>query len=417
MSRRASIAWTAGAALLVLVTAVVLAARSSADASKEIATHVVVAGPFERQVTAEGYFEAENTTPIVAPTEAQEPMKIAWLADDQSLVKKGDMLVQFDPTDFTKNLVAGTNDRQKSDNKVVKLDAEAIATRRNLERDVTQAEAELTSAQSFAPKDPEIFSRYQVVESAIEEELAIERRAYARRVQAIRAQLASTDRDLQMIEQRKADLKISQAKQGLDALIISAPHDGLIVFKRDWRGEIPRVGSTMWPGSPIGEIPRMERMRAQLFVLEADAGGIEVGQNAIVRPDAFSSKSFPATVEQIDKIAKPRLRGVPVQYFGVRLKIASTDLSVMKPGSRLRATIDLARSERAITIPRQALFDKGGAKIVYVRSGQRFVARPVTVAVITPGKVMIQSGLVAGDVIAMKDPTAEEGETRAKAGA
>ncbi len=60
-------------------------------------------------------------------------------------------------------------------------------------------------------------------------------------------------------------------------------------------------------------------MEAEVFVLEADAGGLAVGQPAEVviveaRPerDVHRRRSTTSTT-----LAKPRIRGVPVQYFGV----------------------------------------------------------------------------------------------------
>lgn len=411
MKRSHIIAIAITAAIFAVGALVVMAARSTGT---NIPTYTVTAGMFDRRATAEGYFEAEKATPVVAPMQARGPLKIAWLAEDQTLVKQGDVLVRFDPTDFEMTLESGTNERQKSVNNITKLEVETGATTRNLARDSRQAQAELESARTFSARDEEIYSRYQVIESGIEEELAGEKREYAERVQQIRAELARADRDLEQIQQRKADMKISQAQSGLSALVATAPHDGLIVFKRDWRGELPRVGGNVWSGSPLGEIPLMTKMRAQLFVLEADAGDIAAGQKAIVRADSNPTVQFNGTVEQIDKIAKPRTRGVPVQYFGVRLTLDKYEPALMKPGARLRATIQLARNQNAITIPRQALFEKGGAKLVYVKNGDAFMPRPVAIGVFSAGKVLIASGLKAGEVIALEDPTRDASETTPK---
>ena len=36
----------------------------------------------------------------------------------------------------------------------------------------------------------------------------------------------------------------------------------------------------MWRGQPIGEIPDLKSMKAEVFVLEADAAGLAVGEKA-----------------------------------------------------------------------------------------------------------------------------------------
>ncbi|HXI14624.1 MAG TPA: HlyD family efflux transporter periplasmic adaptor subunit [Thermoanaerobaculia bacterium] len=367
----------------------------------------VTTGMFERHVTAEGTLQAEKATLISTPNETQGPMKIGWIADDQSAVKKDDVLVRFDPTDYVNELRGGTTERSKADNRILKHGAETDATRKNLQRDATQAELELEAAKVMRVTDDEIFSRFERIEGDIDESLANERRGYAYDVQAIRGALSRADRDIIAIDRKKADMRIGRAEKGLRALTVTAPHDGILVLQRDWRGDLAKVGSTVFSGRPIAEIPELGVMKAEVYVLEADAGGVAEGQKAEVRVDSAPGVVYAATVSRVDKVAKPRTRGVPVQYFGVTLKLARTDITVMKPGARVRATIELATLPNSIAIPRQALFEKKGDKIVYAQRGKTFVPARVTVGLSSAGKVIITSGLKAGDVIALKNPVEE----------
>ena len=107
------------------------------------------------------------------------------------------------------------------------------------------------------------------------------------------------------IESKKADLKIRNAQQGLHALELRAPYDGILVLQRDWRGDLPRVGATVWQGSPIGEIPDLKAMKAEVFVLEADAAGLAVGQKARVALESNSVVTYGGKISQIDKLARP----------------------------------------------------------------------------------------------------------------
>ena len=85
-------------------------------------------------------------------------------------------------------------------------------------------------------------------------------------------------------------------------------------------------------------------MEAEVFVLEADAGGVAEGQAAGVIVEATPEVAHPAKVTRVEAVAKPRFRGSPVQYFGVVLAFdgsAEADgaaRSVMKPGHRVRVT-------------------------------------------------------------------------------
>ncbi|MEO8215629.1 MAG: efflux RND transporter periplasmic adaptor subunit [Acidobacteriota bacterium] len=390
-----------------LVVAVILSAVAFTNLRKDeipIPLYVVREGVFDRHVTAEGSLEAVEATPITPPVEVQDMLKVGWIAEDQSPVHAGDPIVRFDPTDLEKMMSTGVDDRSTAGNKIIKLGADTSAARNNLGRDAGQAQRELQSAREFHLDDPDIFSRYQVIESGIDEDLAARKKEFADGMLRIRERLANADRQLLSIDERKAALKIGQAERGLKSLTVTAPHDGVLVLKRDWRGEIPRVGSSVWSGQTLGEIPRSGKMKAEVFVLEADSGGIAVGQKAKVRLESDRTKAWDAVVDRIDKVAKPRYRNVPVQYFGVTLALQQTNETIMKPGARVSATIDLAHEKQAITIPREALFEKNGSKIVYVQTGGKFIPTPVETGIASAGRILISRGLAAGTRIALRDP-------------
>ncbi len=369
-----------------------------------IATYKVAPSQFVRRVTADGTLKAVEATPVTAPHDVQRALKIAWIAEDGSIVKKDEVIVRFDPTEFENELLGGTEDRKTAANKLTKTDADSKTTRTNLQRDAHQAESELQAARRFNFDDAEVFSRYQRIESETDQELAVHKKEHAQEVLGVRETLSKADRDLLAIEDRKAGLRIRTAEQGLKSLEIVAPHDGILVLQRDWRGDIPRVGATMWQGSPIAEIPDLRAMKAEVFVLEADAAGLAVGQKAIVSLESHPDVRYSGKVTQVDKLARPRMRGVPVQYFGAIVSLDRTDPIVMKPGARVRAVLELENLASAFTIPRQAMFEKDGRRIVYRRKGARFEPVDISIASSSAGRVVVTKGLNKGDELALVDP-------------
>jgi hypothetical protein len=149
-------------------------------------------------------------------------------------------------------------------------------------------------------------------------------------------------------------------------------------------------------------------MEVEAFVLEADAGGLSVGLPATVTLEANPDVVYQATIKNIDKLAKPRIRDVPINYFSVILALEHTDEDRMKPGQRARATMNLD-ARQALAVPREAVFEKDGRKVVYVASGAGFDERPVSLDVSSPGLIVIASGLREGDRIALRDPTRPAG--------
>jgi HlyD family secretion protein len=374
------------------------------QAPNEVATFTVEPVTFTRRVTAEGTLKATKATPVTAPQNATAPLKVSWIADDGALLRKGDVIVRFDATDFENLLLSGREARQNAGNRLTKETAESSAVRKNLGRDARLAQSELEAAKRFKFDDAEIFSRYARIENEVDQDLAANKKRYAEEVLGIRGSLAAVERDLIAIDDRKAGLKIKQAEDGLQALQVVAPHDGIVVLQRNWRGDMPRVGDSMWRGQPIGEIPELQSMKAEVFVLEADAAGLAAGQKATLFLEADSNVTFTGTIQSVDKVARPRIPRQPVQYFGVTVQLDRTDVRLMKPGARVRAMLEVENQTNAFAIPRQAIFDKDGKKVVYVRRGDAFVPVEVTMGSSSAGRVVVTKGLAKGDAIALEDP-------------
>jgi HlyD family secretion protein len=388
------------------VSLLLLAAACGGEAP-DVATYRVEPAAFSRRVTAEGTLQAVKATPVAVPQNATAPMKVSWVADDGALVHSGDTIIRFDRRAFEDLLLNGREDHSTASNKLDEANAQSSATRTNLGRDARLAQADLEAARRYRFDDGEVFSRFARIEAEVDQELAVNRKRHAEEVLGVRDDLARVERDLLAIEDRRAGLKIRQAEEGLRALEVVAPHDGLLVLERNWRGELPRVGDTMWRGQPVGEIPELDSMQAQVFVLEADAAGLAAGQKATLFLEADPSSRFEGTIKSVDKVARPRIPRQPVQYFGVTIALERTNPRLMKPGARVRALLELEKNARAFAIPRQALFDKDGRKLVYRRKGTAFEPVEVTAGTSSAGRVVITKGLAAGDVIALQDPSAE----------
>jgi RND family efflux transporter MFP subunit len=367
---------------------------------------------FIRRVYAEGHLKAVDATPVVTPVDVQGPFKIAWLAADGSRVREGEVVVRFDPTELEKSLEDGRSDKATAEKKTDQRRIERDSTLSNLSRDAEMARLELKYAKEFQSKDPEIFSRTEIIESEIDEQLATDREASATGTRSIPEDLAGADLDLLEIEQHKAQLRIQEAEQGLQALEITAPHDGILVYERDWRGETVQVGQSLWNGQTIAEIPNLDTMEAEVFVLEADAGGLAEGGIAELILEARPDETYQATVKKVAALAKRKDRWVPVQYFGVTLELDRTDNSVMKPGQRVRAILMLDEREGVLVVPRDAVFEDDDRKIVYRRTRWSFEPAEVELGPSALGRVVIESGLEEGDVIALKDPTRKVEEDR-----
>lgn len=97
--------------------------------------------------------------------------------------------------------------------------------------------------------------------------------------------------------------------------------------------------------------------------------------------------------------------------------------TLLRPGLLADVEIIVDEVKDAVTVPMQAVFEKDGKPIVYVRASGGFEARVVTPARRTESTMVVSEGIRPGDVIALSDPFAnraqknqQQGSTGAPAG-
>ena len=399
-------------------------------AVRDTPVFTVESRPFQHRVTAEGRLEATHSTKLQVPREARRTVRLSWLAPEGSRLKQGDVVARFDGKSLREKLQDSRTDFESNQLELERSEIRSGVELGGLEKDLSVAELELEHAKRFQKTNTDVFSRRDILEDAIDGELAEDRKAHAQTSAGTRRSLAQTEQDLLTIQRRRVEMEIARAQDGLQALEIVAPHDGVLALAADWRGEKPAVGAEMWSGQEIGRIPDMSVMQAQVFVLEADAGGLAEGRTAEVVIEAHPEKVYEATIKSVAAVAKPRFPGSPVQYFEVTLEFEATDREIMKPGGRVTASLFLEDREQALVVPRQALFHGLGNEEpaeplpptdgpegtsapartmedraqVYVKNGSGFEVRSVVVGPTSLGQVVIEDGLEAGDVIALAEP-------------
>lgn len=373
------------------------------DATRPLETIRVEAQAFRHEVGADGLLEASKQTPVTVPSEVRGSVRIAWLAPEGA-VEEGELVARFDGRPFRERLADARHDLEDTTLETTKTRAGATSRRADTEKERQVAEIELERAETYGASDDEIFSRREILESEIDAELARERQRQAVAGAATDERLAGAELAILSVRERDATRRGSEAEQSLAALEVRAPHGGVFVPARNWRGEPLQVGHEVWQSQPIGEIPDLAAVRARVYVLEADAGGIKPGAGADVVVEARPERVLAATVESIEPVAKPRLRGSPVQFFGVVLTF-DDPADVGRPGQRVRARLKLAEVEDAIAVPRQAIEREGDQAFVWVLEGSAPARRTVTLGAASLGRVVITDGLAAGEQVLLEPPS------------
>jgi multidrug resistance efflux pump len=367
---------------------------------------------FVHRVSADGVLEAREVEVVTVPPQVRRMVRIVWLAAEGTRVKEGDVVARFDASEMERRLEEGSADVSSSRLKMGRAEDQGNVRLSEIATDREAAGLELDVARRFQKRDATIFSQLEIAESRIDEEVAGERRSHADGVYPVQEELSRAEVDLLDVDRRRAATEVDQAREGLAALEVRAPRAGAITWTRDWQGEPPRIGDQVWKGQELGQIPSLDDMKVEVFVLEADAGGLATGKPATVTIEAHPRIEYQATIERVESVAKPRFRRSPVQYFGVTLALERTDPEIMKPGQRVRATLFLDEVRDALVVPRQAITIVDGEPRVLVKTaGGLFEVRAVELGSQSPGLVVVSGGLEEGDVVSLAAPTAPSSRT------
>lgn len=87
---------------------------------------------------------------------------------------------------------------------------------------------------------------------------------------------------------------------------------------------------------------------------------------------------------------------------------------LLRPGLLADVSILIEKVPNAIHIPNQAVFEKDGKPVVYVKTGNKFEPREIKPAKRSESTMVIASGLKENEVVALADPTAKKGDSKSK---
>ncbi len=382
----------------------VLLAACSSEPDVPLLRVTVQAAPFVISIPAEGELESVTATPITAPNDVFEPQILAWIAEENTLVKAGDVVARFDDVRYRREVDTETLRQQQV---IAALDSKQFALgneRRDIFAERQLVTRELDFASMFAVDDLRVYSRNEIIDKMANVDYLNAKNSYQgwrTQRQEIKAQ---TETGLLLSQKQQHDTKLGNFQHALSRMEVRAPHDGVFVLDSNWSGKKTRVGETLWPGRKFATIPDLSKMQARIFVLESEAAGLAAGLKVRLRLDAWPQRSFDGEISQVDALASPRKENNPVKYFAATVTLKDADPSIMRPGARLKADVIVAEHATALTVPMQAVVRAEGETRLWVLDDDEPVQRTVTLGARSPTRVVVESGLQAGDQVLLQPP-------------
>jgi multidrug efflux pump subunit AcrA (membrane-fusion protein) len=219
-----------------------------------------------------------------------------------------------------------------------------------------------------------------------------------------------TPEDLQVaaaeVAQTKAARRIAEANLGYAN--ITAPMGGVVASVSTQQGETVTSGSAAAQAFTFVTIIDLNRLQVDAYVDETDIGKVRVGQAATFSVDAFPDKEFSGKVTAIYPKA---LIQQNVVTYDVVIMIDNHE-RLLRPDMTANTTITVAKRDKVLAIPNQAVRREEGDRVVFVQEGDRLVRRAVKTGWKDKSYTEVLSGLKEGERVVVGE--LENGKVPAK---
>jgi HlyD family secretion protein len=417
MRSRRAITWAVVAVILCAVVGVVAALRRATPATTgdEVPTGYVRRGVLDMKVYVTGELRASHSEMLTAPPIGGGALQITHLLHTGAAVKKGDLVMEFDPSEQRYKLDQNRSELMQADQEITKARADAAVVAAQDKVALLKARFDVRRAELDVQKN-ELVSTID----ARKNDLALEqaKRVLAELEQDVKSRSASNQATISLAEEKrnKAKLAMDQAQDSINKMRVTAPMNGLVALEKNegaagglfFSGmSLPeyREGDQVEPGRTVGQVIDPKGMELVAKVGELERNNVKQGQSVDIQLDALPGSTFHGTVKTVGGNNTRRFwEDDSSSKFEVSIALATTEAQ-MRPGLTARVFINGDPQKNVNYAPRQALFLKDNKRVAYVRNGNNFEPREVKILAQNESRAAIE-GISAGTEIALVDPTA-----------
>lgn len=362
---------------------------------------VVTRGALEERLVLTGEVDAAKSVELSVPRTDEWNLSIRWLAEDGTLVKKGDRVVEFDNSAVVDRIselelslieAAIELDTQQATNAVESEDKRFAVETQKTAVAKAKLDAEIP-AELVSRRDSQQFAlelaRAKVALATAESDLksVLDGGKYAEEVKRI-----ATDKALRALE---------SVEQQLGALAVVAPQDGVVLIAdQPWEGRKFQVGDNVWPGLTVAKLPDLSEMVIEAKLSDVDDGRVQPGMRVSCTVDAFPDRPLAGFIASVSPVAHESGQQSLRRFFAVKIELEEADPEVLRPGLSVKVEVITRHEDDVLVAPRAALDSSADKVLAHLQDG-----REVEVAVdfCTGQACVLLSGLDEGDVLRARE--------------
>jgi len=423
MKRSRIFAWSVAGIVVVASVSFVLASRTrKASKNDSIPLASVKRGEIDLEVHSTAELRANHAIMLPAPAVGGDALQIVRLVRTGELVKKGDVIVEFDPSEQQYKLEQSRSELLQAEQEITKAKADALVLTAEDKVTLLKARHNVRRAELDVKKE-ELVSKIDAQKNT----LALEQtqRVLAELEKDNESHRASGQASIALAQEKynKAKLAMDQAQQNLEKMRVAAPMDGLVSIQKNMNASggffftgmsLPdfHPGDQVQPGSAIAQVVDPLGMDLTSKVSEQNHSNIKAGQAVEVRFDALPGSVFQGRVKNVGGMSMRQFFEANTGGgFDVSIQLANPDPR-LRSGFTAQVVFHGDKQKNVFYIPRQAVFLKDGKPTVYSKKAGGYEQREVKILSETESRASI-AGLEEGAQVALIDPTVPRKPTSA----
>lgn len=352
-------------------------------------------------VRAQGELQSSKSTPLNVPGQGWSPRQLKWMLPDGSSVKKDEVVARFSADNSQLQLSDALIDLQRNELARVAKSVQLGATQGQLQVDLSQVDGQLAIARRYAHASQDALARNTILDAVQDEHFLGVKQDTLNWREGTASKRGNAE--LALIDAQKStnNLVAKQRRADLDALELRAPHAGVFVLHTDWGGNKPSIGSTMWAGTQLADLPDTQHMEVLLTIPQTQAQSIKIGLAVELAPLGAPTQKIASTISWVAAAAAVRGRQSPVKYLSMKALVPADAITKYHwtPGQHFVADIILLKAAKALTIPNIAIESNNANASVKVRVDGHDETRAVQLGVRGPARSQVLKGLQPGDSI------------------
>ena len=273
-------------------------------------------------------------------------LTLTQLVSDGTPVKKDQVVAAFDSSQVLRTLTEKQSALKEKETQRERLRLELAERERTEALATAQAKSNAEKATRKADQPADIVRRVDYQKLVIERDQAEKQLALAIRREAAAAEQRKQEWRLVEAELAQLRAEVARSQKAMADLNVKAPRDGIILHQSNWQGEKFDVGSQVFRGQSVAQIPDVSTLIARVAVPETEIRHVRVGMKARVIVEGGAGQAIEGLVTEVGRAVRSKSRA---QLVPVVDAVVSFDPKgqTLKPGQPVRVVLAPAAEKQS----------------------------------------------------------------------